>query len=110
MLDVEKLESGYGSMQVLWGPSLRVAKGSITSLLGPNGAGKSTLLWSVMGSVKPMGGRITYQGKDVTRLPAHRKVELGLTLVPEGRHLFGEMTVQENLQVGTYPRRARRAV
>lgn len=110
MLEVEKLESGYGAMQVLWGPSLNVTRGRITSLLGPNGAGKSTLLWSIMGSVRPASGCIRYGGEDVTYLPVHRKVERGLTLVPEGKHLFREMSVQENLQVGTYPRRARGAV
>lgn len=106
MLVVEKLESGYGPMQVLWQPSLQVKKGTITSLLGPNGVGKSTLLRTVLGSVKPWNGKITYEGLDVTHFPTHRKVDLGLTLVPEGKHLFVGMTVQENLIMGAYLKRA----
>jgi branched-chain amino acid transport system ATP-binding protein len=108
MLTVERLESGYGPMQVLWEPSLIVKKGTITSLLGPNGVGKSTLLWSILGSVQPWRGSITYLGKDVTHLPAHRKVDLGVTLVPEGKHLFVEMTVKENLVMGAYRKEAQR--
>jgi len=106
MLKIENLESGYGPMQVLWGPKIEVETGSITSLLGPNGAGKTTLLRTVFGSVEPWGGRITYEEKDVTRLPTHEKVELGIVLVPEGRHLFVGMTVHENLIMGAYPKEA----
>lgn len=106
MLQVEKLESGYGPMQVLWGPDLTVEKGSVTSLLGPNGAGKSTLLWTVLGGVAPRGGRVLFEGRDVTGLPTHRKVDLGITLVPEGKHLFGEMTVYDNLMMGAYRKEA----
>jgi branched-chain amino acid transport system ATP-binding protein len=109
MLRVEKLESGYGPMQVLWGPDLKVEKGSITSLLGPNGAGKSTLLWTVLGSVPVRSGRIFFEERDVTGFAPHRKVELGLTLVPEDKHLFREMTVYENLVMGAYRREARAA-
>lgn len=106
MLRVENLESGYGAMQVLWKPSLEVKKGSITSLLGPNGVGKSTLLRTVLGSVQPWKGKITYEGIDVTLLPTHKKVDLGITLVPEGKHLFVGMTVQENLIMGAYRKEA----
>jgi len=108
MLRVENLESGYGPMQVLWKPSLGVEKGSITCLLGPNGAGKSTLLRTVLGSVEPWEGKITYEGMDVTHLPTHKKVDLGITLVPEGRHLFTGMTVHENLIMGAYRKEALR--
>jgi len=108
MLVVEKLESGYGTMQVLWQPSLSVAAGTITSVLGPNGAGKSTLLATVLGSVTPRSGRILYNERDITRLPSHKKVELGITLAPEGKHLFGGMTVRENLLMGAYRKSARR--
>ncbi len=69
MLKVENLESGYGPMQVLWQPSLEVKKGSITSLLGPNGVGKSTLLRTVLGSVQPWAGKITYEGMEITQQP-----------------------------------------
>jgi len=108
MLRIEALESGYGPMQVLWEPSLEVKQGTITSLLGPNGVGKSTLLWTVLGSVQPWGGSIRYLGQDVTNLPAHKKVDLGITLVPEGKHLFVEMTVKENLIMGAYRKEAKR--
>jgi branched-chain amino acid transport system ATP-binding protein len=106
MLKVEKIESGYGLMQVLWGPSLEVREGTITSLLGPNGAGKSTLLWTIMGSVAPRAGTVMFEGRDITGLPPHRKVDLGITLAPEGKHLFREMTVQENLFMGAYRKEA----
>jgi len=106
MLKVEKIESGYGPMQVLWGPDVEVKAGTITSLLGPNGAGKSTLLWTILGSVKARGGSVHYEGNDVTGLPPHVKVELGLTMVPEGKHLFKEMTVYDNLVMGAYRKEA----
>lgn len=106
MLKVERLESGYGSMQVLWEPSLEVEKGSITSLLGPNGAGKSTLLWTIFGSVIPWRGKIEFEGNNITLTPTHKKVELGITLVPEGKHLFKGMTVFENLTMGAYRKEA----
>ena len=106
MLMVENLESGYGAMQVLWKPSLEVKKGSITSLLGPNGVGKSTLLLTVLGSVDPWGGKIFYEDKEITQLPTHKKVDLGIALVPEGKHLFGGMNVHENLIMGAYPKEA----
>lgn len=102
MLKVRKLESGYGSMQVLWGPDMDVKKGTITSVLGPNGAGKSTMLWTILGSVVPKGGTITFEDDDITALPPHKKVERGITLVPEGKHIFKEMTVFENLMMGAY--------
>jgi len=106
MLKVENLESGYGPMQVLWQPSLEVQKGLITALLGPNGAGKTTTLMTILGSVAPWGGKITYEGKDITHLPTHKKVDMGITLVPEGRHLFVSMTTHENLTMGAYPKGA----
>lgn len=107
MLKVEGLESGYGEMQVLWGPSLEVKGGSITALLGPNGVGKTTLLRTIFGSVRPWKGKVTYDGKNVTFLPTHKKVDMGIALVPEGRHLFSGMSVQENLTMGAYLKRAR---
>lgn len=106
MLKVEKIESGYGPMQVLWGPDLEVKEGTITSILGPNGAGKSTLLWTILGSVAAKAGRVLFEGQDVTALPPHRKVDRGLTLAPEGKHLFKAMTVRENLLMGAYRKEA----
>jgi branched-chain amino acid transport system ATP-binding protein len=107
MLKAENIESGYGPMQVLWGPSVEVKGGTVTSLLGPNGAGKSTLLWTILGSVKARAGSVHYEGNDVTDLPPHAKVDLGLTMVPEGKHLFKEMTVYDNLMMGAYRKEAR---
>ena len=106
MLKVENLESGYGLVQVLWGASLEVKKGSITALLGPNGAGKTTLLRTILGTVKPLRGRVDYEDREVTHLPPHEKVREGMVLVPEGRHLFVNMTVQENLIMGAYHKEA----
>ena len=106
MLKVENLESGYGPMQVLWQPNLEVKRGSITSLLGPNGVGKTTILRTILGSIMPWGGKITYEEQDVTRLPTHKKVDMGIALVPEGRHLFVSMSTHENLTMGAYPKEA----
>ena len=106
-LRVSNLVSGYGRLQVLFGVSFEAPSGSVVSILGPNGAGKTTTLLTVMGVVKPWGGVVELEGVDVTWLPPHRKVELGISLVPEGRRLFPEMTVEENLLMGAYTKRAR---
>ena len=106
MLSVKELESGYGPMQILWGPNLEAARGSITSLLGPNGAGKTTLLRTLFGSIQPWRGRILYEDRDVTKVPTHHKVEMGIALVPEGKHLFPNMNVYENLAMGAYTKKA----
>jgi branched-chain amino acid transport system ATP-binding protein len=106
VLRVKELESGYGPMQVLWKPSLEVKKGTITSLLGPNGVGKSTLLSTIFGAVCPWTGLVSYKGKDITNMPTHKKVEMGIALVPEGKHLFPDMSVLENLSMGAYLKKA----
>jgi branched-chain amino acid transport system ATP-binding protein len=106
MLTVENLESGYGPMQILWKPSFTVKQGTITSLLGPNGAGKSTTIATIFGSVPPWNGKVEFEGKDITSAPTHTKVEMGITLVPEGKHLFKGMTVYENLTMGAYRKEA----
>jgi branched-chain amino acid transport system ATP-binding protein len=108
VLELEKLESGYGEVQVLWGVSLKVEPGRLTTLVGANGAGKTTTLRTIMGSVRPWGGRVLLLGEDVTKLSPHAKAARGLVLVPEGRQLFPDMTVEENLQMGAYSGRARR--
>ncbi len=107
MLKVEKLETGYSSMQVLWGIDIQVEKKSITTIMGPNGAGKTTTLRAIMGMLKPWSGKIMYDGKDVTDLPPHSKVDMGMTMVLEGRHLFGNMSVRENLMMGAYSEKAK---
>ena len=106
-VEIQELESGYGEIQVLWGISLSVRAGKLTTIIGANGAGKTTTLRTMMGSVRPWGGRILLDGEDVTRMPPHAKAERGLVLVPEGRQLFGALTVKENLELGAYSRRAR---
>jgi branched-chain amino acid transport system ATP-binding protein len=107
LLRVEALEAGYGDVQVLWGISLEAARGSVTTLVGANGAGKTTTLRAIMGSIEPFGGRVLFAGEDVTALPPHAKAARGLVLVPEGRQLFAEMSVEENLEMGAFSRRAR---
>ena len=107
LLKVEALEAGYNDVQVLWGISLKIERGSMTTLLGANGAGKTTSLRAITGTIRPYSGRVTFQGEDVTRLSAHAKAARGLVLVPEGRQLFSDMTVEENLEMGAYCHRAR---
>jgi branched-chain amino acid transport system ATP-binding protein len=107
ILTVENLESGYGEVQVLWGVSLAVQPGQVTTIIGTNGAGKTTTLYTVMGDIRPSVGRITFKGEDVTRLPAHAKAQRGLVLVPEGRQLFNNMDVDDNLEMGAFSPRAR---
>jgi branched-chain amino acid transport system ATP-binding protein len=108
VLRVEALEAGYNEVQVLWGISLAVAPGTMTALLGANGAGKTTSLRAITGSIHPFAGRVFFAGEDVTRLPPHAKAARGLVLVPEGRQLFSNMTVEENLEMGAFSKRARR--
>jgi branched-chain amino acid transport system ATP-binding protein len=108
VLEVENLESGYGEVQVLWDISLQVPAGQLTTIIGANGAGKSTTLRTIMGSVRPWGGRVRLNGEDVTKLSPNAKAARGLVLVPEGRQLFPQMTVEENLEMGAYSKRARK--
>ena len=110
LLEVRDLVSGYGEVQVLRGASLTLRPGRLTTLIGSNGAGKTTLLRSIMGLLKPWGGIVELEGHDIRRLPTHAKPDLGLVLVPEGRQLFTDMTVYENLALGAVNRRARRRV
>jgi branched-chain amino acid transport system ATP-binding protein len=108
VLQLEKVESGYGEVQVLWGISLQVRPGKVTTIIGANGAGKTTTLRTIMGTVSPWSGRILMNSQDVTRLSPHAKAARGLVLVPEGRQLFPDMTVEENLEMGGYSHRARK--
>ena len=106
LLEVEALEAGYGEVQVLWGISMRAARGKFTAIVGANGAGKTTTLRAVAGSIIPWKGRVLFEGEDVTRMPTHVKAARGLALVPEGRQLFGAMSVAENLELGAFSNRA----
>ncbi len=110
ILQLESLESGYGEVQVLWGVSLQVQPGKMTTIIGANGAGKTTTLLTTMGRLRAWGGRVIFKGQDVTHLPAYAKVQLGLVLVPEGRKLFSGMTVRENLEMGAYCPRSRKQI
>jgi len=107
-LELKELESGYGELQILWGISLQVHKGRLTTIIGANGVGKTTALRTTMGSVRPWSGRVLLHGEDVTKLESHAKANRGLVLVPEGRQLFPNMSVEENLEMGGYSRRARK--
>jgi branched-chain amino acid transport system ATP-binding protein len=107
ILEVRDLSAGYEDVQILWGANLTLEQGRLTALVGTNGAGKTTLLQAVMGLNKTWQGSIWFDGKDVTRLSPHAKAERGLVLVPEGRQLFTDMSVAENLEMGASPKRAR---
>jgi branched-chain amino acid transport system ATP-binding protein len=107
MLEINAVNSGYGEVQILWGASLKLEKGKLTTLVGSNGVGKSTLLRTVMGLLRPWQGTITFKGEDMTRQSAHARAKAGLVLVPEGRQLFSDMTVLENLEMGAFPPRSR---
>src|SRR5574341_529703 len=107
-LEMQGIESGYGDVQVLWGISLRLERGKLTTLVGANGSGKTTLLRALMGLIPAWKGRISFDGKSITRLSPHEKAEMGLVLIPEGRQLFTDLTVIENLEMGAAPQRARK--
>jgi branched-chain amino acid transport system ATP-binding protein len=107
MLEIERLVTGYGGVPVLQDVSLTLAAGEIVGLLGANNAGKTTLINSLSGVYAPMSGRILFEGADVTALTPRQRVELGIVQVPEGRLVFPEMSVRENLLLGGINRRAR---
>jgi len=106
-LDAQGLESGYGEVQILWGLSIQLEQGRLTSLVGSNGSGKTTLLRTITGLLPAWKGSILFDGKDVTKLSAHQKAQMGMVLVPEARQLFTDMTVLENLEMGATPKGAR---
>ncbi|WP_428249440.1 ABC transporter ATP-binding protein [Ferrovibrio sp.] len=108
MLDVVGLSIAYGRHQAVRDVALSIARAEIVVILGANGGGKTSLLKAIAGLLTPAPGlRLSLDGQDLTRLPAHRIVEAGLALVPEGRGIFGDLSVRENLLLGAYPRRAR---
>ena len=104
MLKAENLRAGYGGDDTVRGISITVAEGSCVALVGANGAGKSTLAKSLCGLLHPRGGRVIFNGKEITGLPASEIARAGLCLCPEGRRVFGPLTVEENLLLGAYPR------
>lgn len=107
MLELHGLNAGYGDVQILWNVDLAVKPGTITALIGSNGVGKTTLLRTIAGAIVPYGGRILFDGEDVTALPQSRRAQMGIMLVPEGRQLYSGMTVEDNLLMGAYTRRDR---
>ncbi|MBI4786066.1 MAG: ABC transporter ATP-binding protein [Chloroflexi bacterium] len=109
MLEIKSVNACYGDFQALWDVSLRVNAGEIVVLIGPNGAGKTTLMRTIVGLHRPSAGSVVLDGQATTRLDGHQIVERGVALVPEGRKLFGGMSVLENLEMGAYTARARQA-
>jgi len=107
MLEVRALDAGYGDVQVLAGLSLVVQEKEIVTLLGSNGAGKTTTLRCIMGLLPPRKGEVRFQGKSLSAVAASERAGLGIGLVPEGRELWPQLTVRENLELGAYHRRAR---
>ena len=105
MLEIKDLRVKYGGINALNGISMKVPDGKIITLVGANGAGKSTTIRSITKLVTPVSGSITYDGKELTHMSTQDIVKLGITLVPEGRHVFDDMTVDENLMIGAYLRK-----
>ncbi|WP_062280893.1 ABC transporter ATP-binding protein [Neomoorella mulderi] len=110
LLKVENLNVYYGAIHALKGISLEVNEGEIVTLIGANGAGKSTTLKTISGLLRPQSGTITYQGQNVNGLPAQAIVKMGISQVPEGRRIFPNLTVRENLELGAYLRRDREGI
>jgi branched-chain amino acid transport system ATP-binding protein len=106
VLEVSHLDTFYGKIQVLWDVSLKIEAAEIVALVGANGAGKTTLLNTISGLLRPASGSINFLGHRIDGLPSHTIVELGISHIPEGRKLFPDMSIMENLEMGAYPKRA----
>ena len=102
MLQIENLRVSFGKMDVLHDISLTVEEGELISVIGPNGAGKTTLIRTIMGLKTPQSGKVVYNGEDITHVPAFRRAQMGISYVPEGRRVFGNLSVEENLRMGGY--------
>ena len=102
LLNLTEVESGYGDLQILWGINLTVAAGKVTAIAGPNGAGKSTLLKTIVGTIPLNSGKIQFDGKDVSQQSQSKRLRQGISFVPEGRLLFDDLTVYENLRLAAY--------
>lgn len=105
MLEIKDLEVYYGMIQAIKGVSFEVNEGEVIALIGANGAGKTTILHTITGLLAPKKGSVMFEGKDITKIPAHRIVSLGMAHVPEGRRVFADLTVYENLKMGAYTRK-----
>ena len=104
MLEVRDLEVFYGMIQAIKGISFEVNEGEVIALIGANGAGKTTTLHTVSGLLAPKAGTVTFEGKDITKTPAHKIVSCGMAHVPEGRRVFASLSVYQNLKMGAYTR------
>lgn len=109
LLSTENLELAYGQAPACRDISLRVEAGEIVTLVGANGAGKSTTLRAIAGALAPRAGRVLFEGADITRLPSHERLKLGIALVPEGRRVFPFLTVHENLEIGGFKFRSQKS-
>jgi branched-chain amino acid transport system ATP-binding protein len=107
VLDVRDLQAAYGQIRALWGVSLRVDAGEIVALLGSNGAGKSTTMRAISGIVRPLAGQVEFLRRRIDGLAPHEIVEAGLIQIPEGRQIWGDLSVRDNLELGAFARRAR---
>ena len=105
MLEVKDLEVYYGVIQAIKGISFTVEQGEVIALIGANGAGKTTTLHTITGLLSPERGQVIFEGTDVTKVPAHKIVSMGMAHVPEGRRVFAELSVYENLKMGAYTRK-----
>lgn len=101
-LQLNDLEAGYGPLKVLFGVNMEVKPKEIAVLIGPNGAGKSTVLKSIFNLTNIYSGNVMYDGKDITKIPTHERIKLGISIVPQGRQVFSNLTVRENLEMGAY--------
>lgn len=110
MLEVRDLEVYYGVIQAIKGVSFHVDQGEVIALIGANGAGKTTILHTVTGLLSPKKGSIMFEGNDITKVPAHKIVSMGMAHVPEGRRVFSELSVYENLKMGAYTRKDRNEI
>ena len=110
MLEIDGLRVNYGHTGAVLGVSLHVGQGETVGLIGPNGAGKSSVLRTVAGLVKPAAGKVTFLGRQIGGLPSEQIVRLGVSLVPEGRHIFSGLTVRENLLIGSTGQKDKSAV
>ena len=105
MLEIRDLQVYYGVIQAIKGISFEVNKGEVVALIGANGAGKTTTLHTITGLLSPKSGHVVFEGRDITKVPAHKIVSMGMAHVPEGRRVFAELSVYENLKMGAYTRR-----
>ena len=105
MLEVKDLKVYYGMIQAIKGVSFHVDEGEVVALIGANGAGKTTILHTVSGLISPKEGSVTFEGKDIVKIPGHKIVSLGMSHVPEGRRVFSQLTVLQNLKMGAYTRK-----